>query len=70
MPTVKVSGVPYTINVTPNFSTVQEAIDWYEMQIATLEQENKLMRARMHRLEEEVNWLEMLTRKPIIPGEH
>jgi prefoldin subunit 5 len=58
MPEVRVSGVPYTINVTPNFNTVQEAIDWYEAQIATLEQENKSMRARMQRLEEENGWLE------------
>lgn len=58
MPEVRVSGVPYTINVTPNFNTIQEAIDWYEGQIATLEQENKYMRARMQRLEEENGWLE------------
>lgn len=58
MPEVRVSGVPYTINVTPNFNTIQEAIDWYEGQIATLEQENKSMRARMQRLEEENRWLE------------
>jgi regulator of replication initiation timing len=63
MPQVKVSGVPYTINVTPNFNTIQEAIDWYEEQIAILEQENKGMRARMNRLEEENQWLESLNIK-------
>jgi hypothetical protein len=34
----------------------------YEADIATLEQENKLIRARMNRLEEEVNWLENQSR--------
>lgn len=58
MPEVKVSGVPYTINVTPNFNTIQEAINWYEKQIAMLEQRNQLMRARLRRLEEENGWLE------------
>lgn len=58
MPEVKVSGVPYTVNVTPNFNGIQEAIDYYEDQIATLEHENVSMRARMRRLEEENQWLE------------
>jgi len=58
MPEVRVSGVPYTINVTPNFNTIQEAIDWYENQIATLERENKCMKEKLNRLREENYWLE------------
>lgn len=41
---------------------VDEITNSYENDIATLEQENKAMRARMNRLEEEVNWLENRSR--------
>jgi hypothetical protein len=58
----KVSGVPYEVELEVNFSTISEAVSYYEGIIATLEQENKLMRARMTRLEEECHWLEHQSR--------
>jgi hypothetical protein len=39
-----------------------EITNSYVNDIATLEQENKLMRARMNRLEEECHWLEHQSR--------
>jgi len=54
--------VPYEVELTVNFSTISEAVAYYEGIIATLEQESKLVRARMNRLEEEVNWLENQSR--------
>ena len=59
---MRVSGVPYEVELTVNFNTISEAVAYYEGIIATLEQESKLMRARMTRLEEEVNWLESQSR--------
>ena len=41
---VRVSGVPYEV----------ELVDQYQNDIETLEQENRLMRARMDRLEDEL----------------
>jgi hypothetical protein len=38
-------------------------VSQYEMDIATLEQENKQMRARMERLEQELKLIEMESRK-------
>jgi len=68
----RVSGVPYEVELGErcpnhgleimNFSSISETIDHYEVIIATLEQENKSMRARMNRLEEELNWLENQSR--------
>lgn len=49
MTSIRVSGVPYEVEV--------------EDVIATLEQENKLMRARMERLEDENRFLEALVQK-------
>lgn len=43
---VRVSGVPYDVALPATLST--------EEMIATLEQENKFMRARMDRLEDEL----------------
>jgi hypothetical protein len=43
---VKVSGVPYDVELPLSMNT--------DDMIATLEQENKLMRARMDRLEDEL----------------
>jgi hypothetical protein len=40
-----------------------ELISHYETDIATLEQENKQMRARMERLEQELKLIEMESRK-------
>ena len=67
---IKVSGVPYLVEV--EWQTIDDAVQYYEGIIATLEQENKQMRARMNRLEEECNWLEAKTReiKPSTQGEH
>jgi hypothetical protein len=67
MPKVSVSGVPYTVDMPLDFKTVDEACDYYEGLIFTLEQENKQMRARMKRLEEEVEWLENQSRRPYDP---
>lgn len=68
----RVSGVPYEVELEDrcpdhsleitNFSSISQTIDHYEVIIATLEQENKSMRARMNRLEEELNWLENQSR--------
>lgn len=70
MTKIKVSGVPYLVEAT--WDTVDDAVQYYEGIIATLEQENKQMRARMNRLEEECNWLEAKTReiKQSTQGEH
>jgi len=67
---IKVSGVPYLVEA--DWQTIDDAVQYYEGIIATLEQENKQMRARMNRLEEECNWLEAKTReiKPSTQGEH
>ena len=67
---IKVSGVPYLVEA--KWETVEDAVQYYEGIIATLEQENKQMRARMNRLEEEVHWLEAKTRevKQTTQGEH
>lgn len=46
---VKVSGVPYDVDL-PSFTEAHEQDDL----IATLEQENRFMRARMDRLEDEL----------------
>ena len=59
---MRVSGVPYEVELDMSFSTISEAVAYYEGIIATLEQESKLMRARMNRLEEECHWLEHLSR--------
>ncbi len=59
---MRVSGVPYEVELDMTFSTVSEAVAYYEGIIATLEQESKLMRARTNRLEEECHWLEHQSR--------
>lgn len=64
MPEVKVSGVPYSINMTPNFKTIQESIDYYEEQLRLLRLENKALKARQDTLTAECEWLESLTRRP------
>ena len=59
---MRVSGVPYEEELDMSVSTVSDAVAYYEGIIATLEQESKLMRARMNRLEEECHWLEHQSR--------
>lgn len=63
MPETKVSGVPYMVNMYPNFNTIDDTITFYEEIIAELDRENRMMRARMERLEEEINWIESRTRQ-------
>lgn len=59
-PKVRVSGVPYEVYPGPEWSFKKEAVPFPDEPmsmddlIATLEQENKYLRARIERLEEEL----------------
>ena len=65
---VKVSGVPYDVDIPQSCKTCAELREMVE----SLKQENKTLRATVKTLTEECNWLESKTRefKQSTQGEH
>ena len=51
---VRVSGVPYDVDVESTFKTVQEALEYHHNVVSMLETEINLVRARNDRLEYEL----------------
>ena len=51
---VRVSGVPYDVDVESTFKTVQEALEYHHNVVSMLETEINLVRARNERLEYEL----------------
>jgi len=51
---VKVSGVPYDVDVESTFKTVQETLEYHHNVVSMLETEINLVRARNDRLEYEL----------------
>lgn len=51
---VRVSGVPYDVDIESTFKTVQEALEYHHNVVSMLETEVNLVRARNDRLEYEL----------------